>query len=102
MTVPILKGRENFDNSSKQMKVYAKLHCFETVFENDPYIDVGADGSSNASLIAQGVSAAMYERKLMAWVFLPQALKSDVDEGDSTGVHLQGSVGRRLWNGTSR
>ena len=97
-----MRTADNYCGHPKRVKVYAKLHCFETVFENDPYIDVGADGSSNASLIAQGVSAAMYERKLMAWVFLPQALKSDVDEGDSTGVHLQGSVGRRLWNGTSR
>ena len=62
------------------MKVYAKLHCFETVFENDPYIDGGVDGSSKASLMALGVSAAMYERQLMAWMFLSQALKPDVDE----------------------
>ena len=32
-TVPALKGRENFD-SSKQMRVYAKLHGFESVFDS--------------------------------------------------------------------
>ena len=80
MTVPILKVRENFENFSKQMKVYATLHCFDTVFEHDPYIVVGADASSKTSLMALGVSAAMYERQLVAWVFLSQSLKSDVDE----------------------
>ena len=67
------------------MKVYAKLHCFETVFENDPYIDGGVDGSSKASLMALGVSAAIYERQLMAWVFLSQALKFDFDEARFLG-----------------
>ena len=45
MASPVLKGRENFDTFSKQMKVYAKLHGFESVFDNDPYVEVGADGN---------------------------------------------------------
>ena len=52
---------------------------FETVFESDPYIEVGADGNDKETLMAQGVSAAMYEKQLLAWVFLSQALQSIVD-----------------------
>lgn len=80
MAVPVLEGRDNFETFSKQMKGYAKLHCFEIVFENDPDIDVGADGSSKSSLMALGVSSVMYERQLMSWLFLSRALKSDVGE----------------------
>ena len=39
------KSRENSDTFSKQMRVYAKLHGFESVFDNDPYVEVGADGN---------------------------------------------------------
>jgi len=80
LAIPVLKGRENFDTFSKQMRVYAKLHGFETVFESDPYVEVGADGSDRASMMVQGVTASMYERQLMAWVFLSQALQSNVDK----------------------
>ena len=45
MAIPVLKDRENFDTFSKQMRVYAKLHGFESVFDNDPYVEVGADGN---------------------------------------------------------
>ena len=62
------------------MRVYAKLHRFETVFESDPYIEVGADGNDKETLMAQGVSAAMYGKQLLAWVFLSQALQSNVDK----------------------
>ena len=79
MAIPILKGRENVDIFSKQMRVYAKLHRFETVFESDPYIEVGADDNDKETLMAQGVSAAMYEKQLLAWVFLSQALQSGRD-----------------------
>ena len=44
MAIPVLKGRDNSDIFSKQMRVYAKLHGFETVFDNDPYVKVGPDG----------------------------------------------------------
>ena len=80
MAIPILKGRENVDIFSKQMRVYAQLHRFETVFESDPYIEVGADGNDKETLMAQGVSAAMYGKQLLAWVFLSQALQSNVDK----------------------
>ena len=80
MAVPTLKGRENFDSFSKQMKVYAKLHGFESVFDSDSYVEVGAEGSDRASLVAQGVTASMYEKRLMAWLFLSQALQTTVDQ----------------------
>ena len=70
MAIAVLKGREKFDTFSKQMRVYAKLHGFETVFDSDPYVEVGADGNDRESIIAQGVSTSTYERQLMAWVFL--------------------------------
>ena len=73
MAIPVLKGRENFDTFWKQMKVYVKLNGFESVFDNDPYVEVGADGNDRESIMAQGVSTSMYERQLMARVFLSQA-----------------------------
>ena len=66
MAIPVLKGRDNFDTFSKQMRVYAKPHGFEPVFGNDPYVEVGADGNDRESIVAQGVSTSMYERRLMA------------------------------------
>ena len=80
MAIPVLKGSEDVDNFSKQMRVYAKRHGFETVFKSDPYVAVGADESDCASMMAQRVTASMYERLLMAWVFFFQALQSNVDE----------------------
>ena len=80
------------------MRVYAKLHRFETVFESDPYVEVGADGNDKETLMAQGVSAAMYEKKLLAWVFLSQAIQSNVDKATfhrSTPQEMLG-VGARL------
>ena len=62
------------------MRVYAKLHGFETVFDNDPYVMVGADGNDRESITAQGVSTSMYERQHMDWVFLSQALQSNVNK----------------------
>ena len=62
------------------MRVYAKLHGFETVFDNDPYVMVGADGNDREYIMAQGVSTSRYERQLMAWVFLSQALQSNFDK----------------------
>ena len=56
------------------MRVYAKLHGFESAFDNDPLVKVGADRNDRESIMAQGVSTSMYERQLMAWVFLSQAL----------------------------
>ena len=97
MAIPILKGRENVDIFSKQMRVYAKLHRFETVFESDPYVEVGADGNDKETLMAHGVSAAMYEKQLLAWVFLSQALQSNVEKATfhrSTSEML--GVGARL------
>lgn len=61
-----MKGRENFESFSIQMQVYTKLHRFETVFDSDPYVEVGADGNDKYTLMAQGVTALMYERQLMA------------------------------------
>ena len=49
-------------------------------FESDSYVEVGAEGSDRASLVAQGVTASMYEKQLMAWVFLSQALQTTVDQ----------------------
>ena len=80
MAIPVLKGRENFDTFWKQMKVYVKLNGFESVFDNDPYVEVGADGNDRESIMAQGVSSSMYERRLMTWVFVSQALQSNVDK----------------------
>ena len=85
MTIPVLKGRDNFDTFSKQMRVYAELHGLETVFDDDPYVEVGVDGNDRKSTMAQGVSTSMYERQLMAWVFLSQALQSNVDKATSHG-----------------
>ena len=53
-----------------------QLHGFEPVFESDSYVEVGAEGSDRASLMAQGVAASMYEKQLMAWVFFSQALQT--------------------------
>ena len=80
MAVPTLKGRDNFDSLSKQVRVYIKLHGFESILDNDSYIEVGAEGSDRASLMAQGVTASMYEKQLMARVFLSQALQTTVDQ----------------------
>ena len=40
---------------------YAELHRFETAFERDPYVQVGADGSD--PLMAQGAATLMYGRQ---------------------------------------
>ena len=56
------------------------LHGFEPVFESDSYVEVGAEGIDRASLMAQGVTASMYEKQLVAWVFLSQALQTIVDQ----------------------
>ena len=80
MQVPVLKGRDNYDSFRKQMRVYTKLHGFETVFDSDEYVEVGAEGKDKESLLAQGVTALTYEKQLMAWVFLSQALQSSVDK----------------------
>ena len=62
MAIAVLKGRENFETFSKQVRVYSKLHGFESVFDNNPYVEVGADGNDRESIMAQGVSTSMYER----------------------------------------
>ena len=80
MAIPVLKGRNNFDTFSKQMRVYPKLCGFESVLDNDPNVEVGADGNDRESIMAQGVWTSIYERQLMAWVFLSQALQSNVDK----------------------
>ena len=61
------------------MRVYAKLHEFESVFDRESYVEVVAEGSDRASLMAKGVTVFMYEKQLMAWVFLSQALQTTVD-----------------------
>ena len=48
MAIPTSKGRENFDSFSEQMRIYAKLHRFESAFESDSYVEVGAEGSDRA------------------------------------------------------
>ena len=48
------------------MRVYAKLHEFESVFDRESYVEVVAEGSDRASLMAQGVTVFMYEKQLMA------------------------------------
>ena len=83
------------------MRVYAKLHRFETVFESDPYIEVGADGNDKETLMAQRLSAAMYEKQLLAWVFLSQALQSNVDKATFTAVRPPGNVGSWCKIGTT-
>ena len=80
MAIPVLKVRENFDTFPQQMRVYAKLHGFESVFDNNPCVEVWADGNDRQSIMAQGVSTSMNERQLMAGVFLSQALQSNVDK----------------------
>ena len=80
MEIPGLKGRDHFDTFSKQMRVYAKLHRLVSPFGNDPYVEVGVDGNDRESIMAQGVWTSIYERQLMAWVFLSQALQSNVDK----------------------
>ena len=77
MAIPVLKGRKNFGTFSKQMLVYTKLHAFENVFDTDEYVDIGADGNNKESLMAQGVSGSMYEKQLLGWVFLSQAVQSN-------------------------
>ena len=62
------------------MLAYTKLHGFENVFDSDECVDVGADASDKESLMAQGVSGSMYEKQLMAWVSISQALQSNVDK----------------------
>ena len=100
MASPVLKGRENFDTFSKQMKVYAKLHGFESVFDNDPYVEVGADENDRETIMAQGVSTSMCERQLMAWVFLKPSSRM-LTKQLSTVVRLPGSVGNRYKIGTT-
>ena len=80
MAVPTSKGRENFDSFSKQMGVYAKPHGVESVFDSDSSVEVGAEGSDRVSLVAQAVTASMHEKRLMAWVFLSEALQTTVDQ----------------------
>ena len=93
MAVPILKGRENFDSFSRQMKIYTKLQGFSSVFTSDPYLDVGNDEIDEEFFLAQGVSPAMYERQLDAWGFLAQALKSGVDEA----IFHRSTSPRKCW-----
>ena len=50
MAIPVLKGRNNFDTFSKQMRVYPKLCGFESVLDNDPNVEVGADGNDRESI----------------------------------------------------
>ena len=81
------------------MRVYAKLHRFETVFESDPYIEVGADGNDKETLMAQGVSAAMYEKQLLAWVFPFSSLTVQCGQSDFSPQYVPQEmlgVGARL------
>ncbi|CAN0366676.1 unnamed protein product [Laminaria digitata] len=96
MAVPVLEGRGNFEVFSKQMRVYTKLQGIESVFDTDAYIDVGAYGNDKESFMAQGVSESTYEKQLMAWVFLSQALESSVDKAR---FHRSTSP-RRCWEET--
>ena len=80
MVIPVLNGRENFDTFSKQMRVYGMLHGFDTIFDSEPYVEVGNHGNDRKSIMAQGVSASIYERQLMARVFVSQALQTNVDK----------------------
>ena len=53
MAIHVLKGRETFDTFSTQMRVYVKLHGFESVFAN---VEVGADSNDRESSMAQRVA----------------------------------------------
>ena len=96
MAIRVLKGGENFDTFSKQVRVYAKLHGFKTVFESDPYVEVEAYRNDRQSIMAQGVSTSMYERQLIAWVFLSQAFRSNAVQA----TFLQSTSPRKLGIGS--
>ena len=54
-SLSVLKGPDDFEVFCLQMKVYTKLHGFETVFVSDEYVEIGAEGDEKKSLMAQGV-----------------------------------------------
>ena len=61
------------------MKVYTKLHGFETVFDSDEHVEIGAEGNDKKPLVAQGVTASAYKKQLTTCFFLSQALESNAD-----------------------
>ena len=93
MAIPVLKGKEDFEVCCKQMKVYTKLHGFESVLDSDEYVEIGAEGSDKMSLVAKGMTTSAYERQLVASVFLSQALESNADRAR---FHRTASA-RRCW-----
>ena len=54
MAILVLKGKDAFEVFCKQMKFYTKLHGFESVFDSDESVEIGAEGNDKKSLLAQG------------------------------------------------
>ena len=57
------------------MKVWTKFHRFKTVFDNDGYVEIGAEGNGKKSLMAHSGLRKTAEDLF----FLPQALESNAD-----------------------
>lgn len=77
----VLEKREKSDSFfCEAARTYSSLHRFETVDDSDPYVEVRAEGHDKEFLAAQGVSVTVYERQLLALVFLSQAPKPDVEQ----------------------
>lgn len=62
------------------MNICKNLHGFDTVFDGDEYVEIGAEENDKRSLMAQGVAASAYEKQLVASVFWSQALHSNADK----------------------
>ena len=71
-----------------------KLHGSKTVFDSDPYVEVGADGTDDrGTIMTQGVSATMYERQLTGGFFSPKHYRPALIKQHFTAVRLPESVG---------
>ena len=81
MKIPKLKRGVDIESWSRECVIFMKMNKFDGVFFEDPYINVGSIENNREYLIGQGVSGDMYDRQMAAYMFLSQALESEVDRG---------------------
>ena len=74
------------------MRAYGNPHGFETVFDSNPQVEIGADGNDRKSIITQGVWASMCKRH----DGLDVSLSSIIDQGGQIIISPQ-YLSQNVW-----
>lgn len=88
----MLEKGKDIEIFKRETVIYAKLLKFDRVFSQDPYVNVGS-AEDRETMIDEGMSEDMYDRQLAAYMFLSQALKSEVDRA----IFYRSASPREAW-----